>query len=141
MERRYAIRKKILVTGGAGFIEVDEIYNLAYPESPVHYQNDPMQTAKTSVRGAINMLGDGTQTRSFCYVSDMVDGVRLMQSPRELQRPIIELRLEFGPLPADDPRHRHPDITPAREHLDWQPTIPLAEGLKPTIDDFRRHVS
>ncbi len=317
MDKRYALRKRILVTGGAGFIgshlcrrlvaeghdvlcvdnfytgtrdnvadllgnprfeflrhdvtfplyvEADEIYNLACPASPVHYQNDPVQTTKTSVHGAINMLGlakrlrarilqastsevygdptqhpqteeywgnvnpvgpracydegkrcaetlffdylrqhhleikvarifntygpymhphdgrvvsnfimqtlrgepitiygDGTQTRSFCYVTDLVDGlIRLMQSPRELCGPVnlgnpreftmreladkimeisgIEARLEFRPLPADDPRQRRPDISKACEQLGWQPTIPLAEGLRPTIDYFRRYL-
>jgi UDP-glucuronate decarboxylase len=249
------------------YVEADEIYNLACPASPVHYQNDPVQTTKTSVHGAINMLGlakrlrarilqastsevygdpsqhpqteeywgnvnpigpracydegkrcaetlffdylrqhnleikvarifntygpymhpndgrvvsnfimqalrgepitiygDGTQTRSFCYVADLVDGlIRLMQSARELCGPInlgnpreftmreladtiarlcgIEARLEFRPLPADDPRQRRPDISKSRVHLGWQPTIPLAEGLPPTIDYFRRFVA
>jgi len=318
MDNRYALRKRILVTGGAGFIgshlcrrlvaegndvlcvdnfytgtrdnvadllenprfellrhdvtfplyvEADQIYNLACPASPVHYQNDPVQTTKTSVHGAINMLGlakrlrarilqastsevygdpsqhpqaeeywgnvnpigpracydegkrcaetlffdylrqhsleikvarifntygpymhpndgrvvsnfimqalrgdpitiygDGTQTRSFCYVADLVDGlIRLMQSARELNGPInlgnpreftmreladtiaglcgIEARLEFRPLPADDPRQRRPDITKARVQLGWQPTIPLEQGLPPTIDYFRRFVA
>jgi UDP-glucuronate decarboxylase len=248
------------------YVEADEIYNLACPASPVHYQYTPVQTTKTSVHGAINMLGlakrlrakilqastsevygdptehpqteeywgnvnpigpracydegkrcaetlffdylrqhnleikvarifntygpymhpndgrvvsnfimqalrresitvygDGTQTRSFCYVSDMVDGlVRLMQSPREVSGPInlgnpkeftmrelasmitdlcgSESRLEFRPLPADDPRQRRPDITRAHELLGWQPTISLAEGLCPTIEYFRRFV-
>ncbi len=111
----------------------------------------------------ITIYGDGTQTRSFCYVTDLVDGlIRLMQSPRELYGPVnlgnpreftmreladtiarlcgIELRLEFRPLPADDPKQRRPDITKAHEQLGWQPTIPLAEGLRPTIDYFRRYV-
>jgi UDP-glucuronate decarboxylase len=317
VDKRYALRKRILVTGGAGFIgshlcrrlvaegndvlcvdnfytgtrdniadllgnprfeflrhdvtfplyvEADEIYNLACPASPVHYQNDPVQTTKTSVHGAINMLGlakrlrarilqastsevygdpiqhpqteeywgnvnpigpracydegkrcaetlffdylrqhkleikiarifntygphmhpndgrvvsnfimqalhnqpitiygDGTQTRSFCYESDLVDGlIRLMGSACELCGPInlgnpseftvralaetiaqlcgIEPQLEFRPLPADDPRQRCPDITRAREQLGWQPRVPLAEGLRPTIDYFRRFV-
>jgi UDP-glucuronate decarboxylase len=317
MDTRYALRKRIIVTGGAGFIgshlcrrlvaegndvlcvdnfytgtrdnildlldsphfevlrhdvtfplyvEADEIYNLACPASPVHYQHHPVQTTKTSVHGAINMLGlakrlrgkilqastsevygdpsehpqteeywgnvnpigpracydegkrcaetlffdyqrqhnleikvarifntygpymhpndgrvvsnfimqalrgepitiygNGTQTRSFCYVSDLVDGlVRLMQSPREVCGPInlgnpkeftmreladtvaalcgTEPRLEFRPLPADDPRQRRPDITKARTLLGWQPTVPLTEGLVPTIDYFRRFV-
>jgi UDP-glucuronate decarboxylase len=315
MRTRYALRKRIIVTGGAGFIgshlcrrlvaedndvlcvdnfytgtrdnvadllenprfellrhdvtfplyiEADEIYNLACPASPVHYQNDPVQTTKTSVHGAINMLGlakrlrarilqastsevygdpsehpqteeywgnvnpigpracydegkrcaetlffdyqrqhnleikvarifntygpymhpndgrvvsnfimqalrgepitiygNGTQTRSFCYVSDLVEGlVRLMQSAREVCGPVnlgnpkeftmreladtvaglcgAEPRLEFRPLPTDDPRQRSPDISKARQLLGWQPTIPLAAGLKPTIDYFRR---
>jgi UDP-glucuronate decarboxylase len=317
MNERYTLRKRVVVTGGAGFIgshlcrrlvaegndvlcvdnfytgtrdnvadllenprfellrhdvtfplyvEADEIYNLACPASPVHYQNRPAQTTKTSVHGAINMLGlakrlrakilqastsevygdptehpqteeywgnvnpigpracydegkrcaetlffdylrqhdleikvarifntygpymhpndgrvvsnfimqalrresitvygDGTQTRSFCYVSDMVDGLmRLMQSPREITGPVnlgnpkeFTMRelagmitdfcgsgsgLEFRPLPVDDPRQRRPDITRARELLGWQPTIPLAEGLRPTIEYFRRFV-
>jgi UDP-glucuronate decarboxylase len=317
MDKRYALRKRIIVTGGAGFIgshlcrrlvaegndvlcidnfytgtrdnvadllenprfellrhdvtfplylEADEIYNLACPASPVHYQLDPVQTTKTSVHGAINMLGlakrlrarilqastsevygdptehpqteeywgnvnpigpracydegkrcaetlffdylrqhnleikvarifntygpymhpndgrvvsnfimqalrgepitiygNGTQTRSFCYVSDLVDGlIRLMQSPREVCGPVnlgnpkeftmqelagtvaalcgTEARLEYRPLPADDPRQRRPDITKARQLLGWQPTIALADGLKPTIDYFRRFV-
>jgi len=284
VDKRYALRKRILVTGGAGFIGshlcrrlvaegndvlcVDNFYtgtrdNIA---SPVHYQNDPVQTTKTSVHGAINMLGlakrlrarilqastsevygdpiqhpqteeywgnvnpigpracydegkrcaetlffdylrqhkleikvarifntygphmhpndgrvvsnfimqalhnepitiygDGTQTRSFCYVSDLVEGlIRLMESARELCGPInlgnpseftvrvlaetiaqlcgIEPQLEFRPLPPDDPRQRCPDITRAREQLRWQPRVPLAEGLGPTIDYFRRFV-
>jgi UDP-glucuronate decarboxylase len=317
MNERYTLRKRVVVTGGAGFIgshlcrrlaaegndvlcvdnfytgtrdnvadllenprfellrhdvtfplyvEADEIYNLACPASPVHYQYRPVQTTKTSVHGAINMLGlakrlrakilqastsevygdptehpqteeywgnvnpigpracydegkrcaetlffdylrqhdleikvarifntygpcmhpndgrvvsnfimqalrresitvygDGTQTRSFCYVSDMVDGlVRLMQSPREVSGPVNlgnpkeftmrelagmitdlcggESQLEFRPLPADDPRQRRPDITRAQGLLGWQPTIPLAEGLRPTIEYFRRFV-
>jgi UDP-glucuronate decarboxylase len=111
----------------------------------------------------ISIYGDGTQTRSFCYISDLVNGlIRLMQSARELSGPInlgnpseytmrelaatiarlcgTELRLEFRPSPADHPRQRRPDITRAREQLGWQPTVPLAEGLRPTIDYFRRFV-
>jgi UDP-glucuronate decarboxylase len=245
------------------YVEVDEIYNLACPASPVHYQRDPVQTTKTSVHGAINMLGlakrvgakilqastsevygdpeihpqdeaywgrvnpigpracydegkrcaetlffdyyrqhglrikvarifntygprmlpddgrvvsnfitqaidgepitifgDGRQTRSFCYVADLVRGlVALMDTPddrtgpvnlgnpdeltvRELADTIVamtgsnsELRTE--PLPADDPRQRRPDITQARELLDWAPDTPLEQGLQRTIDYFR----
>ena len=244
------------------YIEVDEIYNLACPASPIHYQFDPVQTTKTSVHGAINMLGlakrlkakilqastsevygdpsvhpqteeywgnvnpigprscydegkrcaetlffdyfrqlrlrikvarifntygprmhpndgrvvsnfivqalknepitvfgDGSQTRSFCYVDDLIEGVlRLMESPdeitgpinlgnpreftiRELAETIIRLtgsssRLVFKPLPQDDPRQRQPDITLARKQLQWEPKIPLEQGLTQTIEYF-----
>ncbi len=245
------------------YVEVDEIYNLACPASPVHYQFDPVQTTKTSVHGAINMLGlakrtkakifqastsevygdphvhpqtedywghvnpigirscydegkrcaetlffdyhrqhglnikvarifntygpnmhpndgrvvsnfiiqalkgesitiygDGNQSRSFCYVDDLVEGwVRLMATPDgftgpvnlgnpheftmlELAEQVLELtgsksELVFKPLPSDDPRQRQPDIALAREQLDWEPKIELAEGLGKTIDYFR----
>ncbi len=251
------------------FVEVDEIYNLACPASPIHYQRDPVQTTKTSVLGAINMLGlakrlgarilqastsevygdpaihpqdetywgnvnpigprscydegkrcaetlffdyrrqhdleikvarifntygprmqpndgrvvsnfimqalcgdsisifgDGTQTRSFCYVDDLVDGlIRLMASPKEFTGPVnlgnpeefsmIELasavvketgsnsRLEFFPLPEDDPRQRRPDIALAGT-LGWRPRTALTEGLQRTVVYFRdqlRHES
>ncbi len=244
------------------YVEVDEIYNLACPASPIHYQHDPVQTTKTSVHGAINMLGlakrlkakifqastsevygdpklnpqpesywgnvnpigirscydegkrcaetlffdyyrqhrlrikvarifntygprmhpndgrvvsnfimqaltgrditvfgDGSQTRSFCYVDDMIKGfVRLMDSPDELTGPvnlgnpgqftILELAekvieqtgsrsgIVFNPLPADDPVQRQPDITLAREKLDWEPGVKLEDGLKRTIAYF-----
>ncbi|MBG6210786.1 UDP-glucuronate decarboxylase [Labrenzia sp. EL_126] len=245
------------------YLEVDEIYNLACPASPIHYQRDPVQTTKTSVHGAINMLGlakrtkarifqastsevygdpevhpqtedywgrvnpigvrscydegkrcaetlffdyhrqhgleikvarifntygprmhpndgrvvsnfivqalqgnditiygDGLQTRSFCYVDDLIDGfVSLMSSPKDLTGPVnlgnpseftirelaetvIQLvggasRLVFRPLPHDDPKQRQPDISIAKEQLDWTPQIPLKEGLKNTIAYFR----
>ena len=249
------------------FVEVDEIYNLACPASPVHYQHDPVQTTKTSVHGSINMLGlakrlkakilqastsevygdpsvhpqaedywghvnpigprscydegkrcaetlffdyhrqlglqikvarifntygprmhladgrvvsnfivqalkgqpitlygDGKQTRSFCYVDDLVDGlVRMMDSSDDITGPVnlgnpaeysmeelaglvvaqtsSRSELTYAPLPQDDPRQRQPDITRAREQLGWQPTVPLEEGLKRTIDYFRSVVS
>lgn len=244
------------------FVEVDEIYNMACPASPVHYQYDPVQTTKTSVHGAINMLGlakrvrakilqastsevygdpeihpqtedywgnvnpigarscydegkrcaetlffdyhrqhrlrikvarifntygprmhpndgrvvsnfivqalrgeditlygDGSQTRSFCYVDDLVEGLmRLMGTGddvtgpinlgnpgeftiRELAEIVIELtgaksKLVHRPLPSDDPKQRQPDITRARNTLDWEPTIRLREGLGKTIAYF-----
>ena len=249
------------------FVEVDEIYNLACPASPIHYQHDPVQTTKTSVHGAINMLGlakrvgakilqastsevygdpdvhpqpeeywgrvnpigprscydegkrcaetlffdyhrqhglrikvarifntygprmhpadgrvvsnfivqalrgepltlygDGEQTRSFCYVSDLIDGfVRLMNSGDEVTGPInlgnpgeFSMRelaelvkqqtgssAEFvhHPLPADDPKQRKPDITKAKTLLGWEPTVALADGLRPTIEHFRALVA
>jgi UDP-glucuronate decarboxylase len=249
------------------YLEVDEIYNLACPASPINYQHDPVQTIKTSVHGAINMLGlakrlrcrifqastsevygdpsihpqtedywgnvnpigprscydegkrcaetlffdyhrqykleikvarifntygprmhpddgrvvsnfivqalkgeditiygDGSQTRSFCYVDDLIEGfVLLMKSPAELTGPInlgnpveftikelaelaIEMtssnsKLTFLPLPADDPQQRKPDITLAKEHLGWEPTVPLREGLKYAIAYFDKLLS
>ena len=246
------------------YVEVDQIYNLACPASPVHYQFDPVQTTKTSVHGAINMLGlakrmkcrifqastsevygdpevhpqpegywghvnpigfrscydegkrcaetlffdyhrqhkvdikvarifntygpnmhpndgrvvsnfimqallarpitiygEGLQTRSFCYVDDLVSGfIALMDSPTGITGPInlgnpgeftmielanlvIELtgsksKLTFETLPPDDPKQRRPDITLAREKLDWEPKISLREGLIKAIPYFER---
>ncbi|MCB2221947.1 MAG: SDR family oxidoreductase [Bacteroidetes bacterium] len=245
------------------FIEVDEIYNLACPASPIHYQYNAIKTIKTSVMGAINMLGlakrvrakilqastsevygdpeihpqtedywghvnpigyrscydegkrcaeslffnyhrqnnvrikvvrifntygprmdphdgrvisnfivqalnnkditiygEGTQTRSFCYVDDLLDGmIRLMHTPDdftgpvnmgnpgeftilELAQKIIDLtksksRIVHEPLPADDPMQRQPDISLARKTLNWEPQIPLEEGLVKTIQYFK----
>ena len=247
------------------YVEVDEIYNLACPASPVHYQHDPVQTLKTSVHGAINILGlakrlrakvlqastsevygdpelhpqredywghvnpigprscydegkrcaetlcfdyhrqhgveskvarifntygprmhhadgrvvsnfivqalrgqditlygDGTQTRSFCYVDDLVDGlIRLMDTDAEVTGPVnlgnpvecsvydlaqsvIEKtgsasQLSFHELPQDDPRQRCPDISKAQNLLNWEPVVPLDEGLTRTIEYFRSH--
>ena len=317
MARSYNMRKRVMVTGGAGFlgshlcdrlleaghdvlcvdnlftgtkdnighlhsnpsfefmrhdvtfplfVEVDEIYNLACPASPIHYQHDPVQTTKTSVHGAINMLGlakrlgckilqastsevygdpsvhpqseeywghvnpigirscydegkrcaetlffdyhrqngvpikvarifntygprmhpadgrvvsnfimqalkgepitiygDGSQTRSFCYVDDLIRGLMALMETgpettgpinignpneftvRELAEKVIALigsssQIVQEPLPQDDPKQRQPDITKAKQVLDWQPSIELEQGLVKTIDYFRRFV-
>ena len=107
----------------------------------------------------ITVYGDGEQTRSFCYVSDLIDGfVRLMDSADEMTGPvnlgnpveftILELaekvigltgsksKIIYQPLPADDPRQRQPDITLAKSELGWEPTVALEDGLKPTIEYF-----
>ncbi|OZA00047.1 MAG: hypothetical protein B7X99_05610 [Rhizobiales bacterium 17-65-6] len=107
----------------------------------------------------ITIFGDGSQTRSFCYVDDLVDGLfRLMTSPPDVTGPvnlgnpqeftIAELATEVldlvggssklvrKPLPQDDPRQRQPDIRLAREKLGWEPAIPLREGLRKTIAYF-----
>jgi len=245
------------------YVEVDRIYNLACPASPRHYQFDPVQTTKTSVHGAINMLGlakrtkarilqastsevygdptvhpqteayrgnvnpigiracydegkrcaetlffdyhrqhgvdirvarifntygprmapgdgrvvsnfiiqalqgveltlhgEGQQTRAFCYVDDLTYGlIRLMESDdagagpinlgnpgeftiRELAEQVLaktssSSRIAFRPMPEDDPVQRQPDIAKARALLGWEPTVPLAEGLDPTIAYYR----
>jgi len=245
------------------YVEVDRIFNLACPASPVHYQHDPVQTTKTSVHGAINMLGlakrvkarilqastsevygdpevhpqpesywgkvnpigvrscydegkrcaetlffdywrqhqlqikvvrifntygprmhpndgrvvsnfivqalkgeditmfgDGSQTRSFCYVDDLIEVMlRMMDSPAtfigpvnignpgeftmlELAEMVLRLtgsrsKISFKPLPSDDPKQRRPDISLAKQALDWEPKVSLEEGLVKTIAYFR----
>jgi UDP-glucuronate decarboxylase len=245
-------------------VAVDQIYHLACPASPVHYQADPIKTLKTSVMGTLHMLelatkyqarfllastsevygdplvhpqpedywgnvnctgiracydegkrvaetltfdfhrqlrtqvrvarifntygprmleqdgrvvsnfisqalrgqdltvyGNGSQTRSFCYVADLVEGlIRLMAAdctlPVNLGNPgeytILELTqtvqelvgkkvgIVFKPLPQDDPQRRRPDITRAKTILNWQPIVPLREGLQKTIEDFRSRI-
>ncbi len=245
------------------WLEVDQIYNLACPAAPGHYQFNPIKTIKTSLSGAINVLGmakrcgakvlqastsevygnptihpqpesytgnvnpigpracydegkraaetlfadyhrmhrtnvrivrifntygprmhpfdgrvvsnfirqalrgedltlfgDGSQTRSFCYRDDLVEGIiRMMAAPDELIGPInlgnpgefsmlqlaqeilalteSDSQITYRPLPPDDPQKRQPDITLAQQHLDWQPSIQLREGLEATIRWFR----
>jgi UDP-glucuronate decarboxylase len=112
----------------------------------------------------LTLHGDGSQTRSFCYVDDTVEGlIRLMNSPDEVTGPVnignpdeftmLELAkkvlamtgstspVEYHPLPVDDPVRRRPDITRAREVLGWEPTIPFHAGLTQTVDYFRAHLS
>ena len=117
-----------------------------------------------ALRGeAITLYGDGEQTRSFCYVHDLIEGlVRLMDSPDEVTGPInignpVEFSMarlaalviaatgsksevSYAPLPADDPRQRKPDITKARDILGWEPKVPLEDGLQRTIEEFRGRV-
>lgn len=109
----------------------------------------------------LTVYGDGLQTRSFCYVSDLVEGLmRLMDGdyigPVNLgnqdEYTILELasavqnlvnpqaQLKFEPLPQDDPRRRRPDITRAKTFLNWEPKVPLLEGLKLTVNDFQGRV-
>ena len=248
------------------YVEVDQIYNLACPASPIHYQHDPVQTTKTSVHGAINMLGlakrinarilqastseiygdpeihpqkeeywgnvnpigprscydegkrcaetlffdyqrqhkldikvvrifntygpnmhpndgrvvsnfimqalqnqditiygDGTQTRSFCYIDDLVNGmIKMMTSSSKVIGPInlgnpteykiidlakiiIELTKSKSSiikkdLPVDDPMRRKPDISRAKDAIDWQPSTDLKDGLEQTIDYFKKMI-
>ena len=248
------------------FVEVDQIYNLACPASPIHYQFDPVQTTKTSVIGAINMLGlakrlnipilqastsevygdpeihpqkedywgnvnpigprscydegkrcaeplffdyhnqnsvkikvirifntygprmhpndgrvvsnfivqalkgdditvfgKGEQTRSFCYVDDLIDGmIKMMNSKEAITGPInignpnefsiLELaesvisltgsksKIIYKALPIDDPKQRRPDISKAKNQLNWEPTVELKEGLNKTIEWFSKNI-
>ena len=248
------------------YVEVDQIFHLACPASPVHYQRDPVQTTKTAVHGSINMLGlakrtgarilltstsevygdplvhpqtedywgnvnpigpracydegkrsaetlffdyhrqhnldikvvrlfntygprmhpqdgrvvsnfimsaltgapltvygEGEQTRSFCYVSDLIDGlIAMMNTGSEVTGPInlgnpcefkigelakivikktnSDSKIDYLPLPVDDPIRRQPDITRAKASLGWEPTIALSEGLDTTIAHFKEHV-
>ncbi len=143
-------------------IKVARIFNTYGPRM---YQNDGRVVSNFIVQALrnepITIYGDGKQTRSFCFASDMVDAfVRLMNSPDGFTGPvnlgnpnecdmlvlaekIIELtasgsKVVFQPLPSDDPTRRRPDITVAQKILGWQPKIPLQEGLQKTIDYFQK---
>ncbi len=112
----------------------------------------------------LTIYGDGSQTRSFCYIDDLVDGlVRLMNTPPDVTGPInlgnpheftmselastirslvgSEVPVEHHPLPSDDPTQRQPDITRAKELLGWVPTVELQQGLESTVEYFRRHLA
>jgi UDP-glucuronate decarboxylase len=141
-------------------IKVARIFNTYGPRM---HPNDGRVVSNFIVQALRNepltVYGDGAQTRSFCYVDDMIEGfLRLMASPddftgpvnlgnpveftiRELAEKVIELsgsrsKIEHRPLPSDDPRQRCPDITLARTALGWQPTVPLEQGLARTIAYF-----
>jgi UDP-glucuronate decarboxylase len=111
----------------------------------------------------ITLYGDGSQTRAFCYVDDLIDGmIRLMNSDEDVTGPInignpVEMsvralaetvirmsgapsKIVYRPLPQDDPRQRCPDISRARDVLGWQPKVPLEVGLRRTIDAFRERL-
>jgi UDP-glucuronate decarboxylase len=146
-------------------IKVARIFNTY---GPYMHPNDGRVVSNfvmQALRGEpITIYGDGSQTRSFCYVSDLVEGLfRLMNSGddltgpvnlgnpreftvRELAEQIVKQcssssKIVFEPLPADDPKQRQPDISQARDRLGWQPSIALADGLPPTIEYFRRFLT
>ncbi|HEX6164128.1 MAG TPA: NAD-dependent epimerase/dehydratase family protein, partial [Vicinamibacterales bacterium] len=121
----------------------------------------PAFISQALVNEDVTVFGDGTQTRSFCYITDLVDGIiRLMLSKEEgpinmgnpqemtieqIARLIIEMtgsksKVVYKPLPTDDPKVRQPDITRARTLLGWEPKVPLEQGLGRTIDYFREKV-
>jgi len=142
-------------------IKVARIFNTYGPNMHPHdgrvVSNFIMQALRNE---PITLYGDGSQTRSFCYVDDLVDGlIRLMESPADVTGPInignpgeftirqlaelvIELtksksKLVFEKLPQDDPKQRQPDITKAKAKLGWQPKVKLRDGLKKTIPYFK----
>ena len=110
---------------------------------------------------ALTVYGDGSQTRSFCFVSDLIDGiVQLMKSGHhdpvnignpveisllEMAEKILQVtgsksKIVFEPLPEDDPKVRQPDISLARKLLEWEPKVKLEEGLRDTLDYFRKGI-
>jgi UDP-glucuronate decarboxylase len=141
-------------------IKVARIFNTYGPRMHPNDGRVVSNFVVQALRGQdITVYGDGSQTRSFCYVDDLIEGlVALMESRsdltgpvnlgnpdeftiRELAELVIELtgsrsRLAFAPLPADDPRQRRPDIGRARDLLGWQPTVRLRDGLARTIEYF-----
>jgi UDP-glucuronate decarboxylase len=142
-------------------IKVARIFNTYGPQMLADDGRVVSNFIVQALRGEpLTVFGDGSQTRSFCYVDDMVDGlIALMNSPAEVTGPVnlgnpgeftmLELAkqvmdltgsdcpVEHRPLPADDPTRRRPDISRAKELLGWEPTIPLREGLARTVAYFR----
>ena len=143
-------------------IKVARIFNTY---GPLMHPNDGRVVSNFIVQAIqgnpITIYGDGTQTRSFCYVSDLIDGlIALMNTPEEITGPInlgnpveftmLELaelvirmtgsvsQIIFQKLPEDDPKQRKPNIDLATKHLNWQPKIHLEEGLQETINYFRK---
>lgn len=141
-------------------IKVARIFNTYGPRMHPHDGRVVSNFIMQALKGEdITIYGDGSQTRSFCYASDLIEGwIRLMATGDDVTGPInignpgeftmielaenvIELtgaksKLVFEPLPADDPKQRQPDITLAKEKLGWEPTVPLREGLAKTIEYF-----
>jgi dTDP-glucose 4,6-dehydratase len=140
--------------------KIARIFNTYGPRMRVRDGRAVPNFIAQALRGEdVTIYGSGAQTRSFCYISDLVDGIlRLMEShtndpvnignPAELTiegiaRKIIEMtgsasRIVHKPLPEDDPKVRRPDITRAKQILGWEPTVALEEGLAKTIDYFRK---
>lgn len=146
-------------------IRIARIFNTYGP----HMQNDDGRVISNFISSAlsgndITVYGDGTQTRSFCYVSDLVDGlIKLMEKDEKLKQPInlgnpdersveevanlvIKLtnskaKIRQLPLPIDDPTRRKPDIREAKQHLGWSPTIDFQEGLIKTINYFSDNIA
>ena len=145
-------------------LRIPRIFNTYGPRMHVNDGRVISNFVVQALRGEhITIYGSGTQTRSFCFVSDLIEGfVRLMDSDldatpvnlgnpdehsiEDLARRVIRLvksssRLESHPLPTDDPVRRQPDIRLARERLGWSPTVPIEQGLQTTIDYFRSRLA
>ncbi|MEI8206943.1 MAG: UDP-glucuronic acid decarboxylase family protein [Kiritimatiellales bacterium] len=144
-------------------IKVARIFNTYGPNMHPNDGRVVSNFIMQALRGeAITIYGTGQQTRSFCYVSDLIAGfLKLMDSPDEMTGPVnlgnpgeftmLELaetvirltdsksKLVFKPLPSDDPKQRRPDITLAKAQLAWEPKVPLEEGLKHTIKYFKQY--
>ncbi len=145
-------------------IRVMRIFNTYGPRMHPHDGRVVSNFIVQAIRGEdLTLYGDGSQTRSFCYVDDLIEGMhRLMNQDafigpvnmgnpdeftiRELAERVVKLTggksgIVYKPLPSDDPRQRCPDISLAKEHLKWEPKIKLAEGLKKTIEYFKASLS
>jgi UDP-glucuronate decarboxylase len=142
-------------------VKIVRIFNTYGPRMAVHDGRVVSNFIVQALKGEdITVYGDGSQTRSFCYVDDLIEGlIRMMNSPEGFTGPvnignpqeftILQLaetlirmtgstsRIIFNPLPQDDPIQRRPDITLARKKLDWEPRIQLSEGLEKAIAYFR----
>jgi dTDP-glucose 4,6-dehydratase len=140
-------------------VKIARIFNTYGPRMRVHDGRAIPAFISQALQGEpLSVFGDGSQTRSFCYISDLVEGlIRLLRSdynePVNLGNPhemtILQLaerikkmtgsasEIVFKPLPVDDPQVRQPDISRAREQLGWQPQVPFEEGLARTVDYFK----
>ncbi len=143
-------------------VKIVRIFNTYGPRMAVQDGRVVSNFIVQALKGeAITVYGDGSQTRSFCYVDDLIDGlIRMMDSPegftgpvnmgnpeeftiRQLAEAVIRMtgsrsRIIYRPLPQDDPVQRRPDIALAREKLGWEPRTPLSDGLEKTIAYFRK---
>jgi UDP-glucuronate decarboxylase len=116
------------------YVEVDQIFNLACPASPIHYQHDPVQTTKTSVHGAINMLGLAKRLRAKILQASTSE----VYGDPQVHPQTEDYCGHVNPigLPQDDPRQRRPDISKANDVLGWAPHTALRDGLMRTIAYF-----
>ena len=143
-------------------VKIIRIFNTYGPRMRLHDGRAIPEFISSALRNEpLPVFGDGKQTRSFCYVGDLVEGILKLvfsnlNEPVNIGNPnemtLLELaeliikmtgsesQIEFKPLPKDDPKVRQPDITKARTKLGWEPKVPLKEGLEKTIEYFRRNL-